>query len=293
MNLPKKLTNEKILHIIISVVVLFSGVVTLYPFWYIFVASLSDPYQVAKEGGLMIWFKGFDIGAYKAVFAYNSIWVAYKNTLIYLVVGVVVNVTLTVCAAYPLSRKGLKGRNFIMKIIVFTMFFSGGLIPFYLVVNNLGLVDTRGSQIIPYAINVFNFIILRTAFMAIPDTIEEAAVIDGASHFQIMYRIVLPLAKSTIMVIGLYYAVELWNTYYRALLFLRDSNKLPLQILLRKILLQNDTQNMQADMSVASNHLGLTIKYSTIMISTLPIICVYPFIQKYFVKGVMIGSIKG
>jgi putative aldouronate transport system permease protein len=266
-------------------------VTTLYPFWYIFVASFSDPYAVVRKGGLMLWFKEPGIYAYKEVFRYRLLWTAYKNTIIYLSLGLAVSMTLTVFAAYALSRTGLKGTGVIMKIIVFTMFFGGGMIPTYLVVDSLGMIDSIWSQVIPNAINTFNLIVLRTAFKAIPDSIEEAASIDGAQPPQIMFRIIIPLAMPAIMVIGLYYAVELWNTYFRALLYLKNQSKYPLQMALRQILIQGDAA--QKDMGFVDTNIQETVKYATIMVSTIPILMVYPFIQKYFVKGVMIGSIKG
>lgn len=266
-------------------------VVTLYPFWYILVASFSDAYEVIKKGGLMLLIRKPNLYAYREVFRYKLLWTAYKNTIIYLTVGLCINMTLTIFAAYALSRKALKGRGLIMKFIVFTMFFTGGMVPTYLVVDGLGMVNTLWSQVVPHAINTFYLIVLRTAFMAIPDSLEEAASIDGAQPPQIMFRIIIPLALPGIMVIGLYYAVELWNTYFRALLYLKDADRYPLQMALRQILIQGDAA--QKDMSFVDTNIQETVKYATIMVSTVPILMVYPFIQKYFVRGVMIGSIKG
>ena len=184
---------------------------------------------------------------------------------------------MTTLAAYGLSRKELKGR--------------GGLIPTYIVVDTLKMTNTLWSQFIPFAINTYNLIILRTSFQTIPDSIEEAAKIDGASPAQIMVRIVIPLALPSIMVIGLYYAVEIWNSYFRALIYLRSAEKYPLQLILRQILIANTMG--QSDQAFVSTNIGLTVKYATIIVSTVPILMVYPFIQRYFVQGVMIGSIKG
>lgn len=276
---------------IIVVIMLFVALVTLYPFWYIMVASFSDPNEVIKHGGLMLWFNGFDLYSYKQVFQHRLFLNSYRNTLVYLVFGLIVNMSLTTLGAYAFSRKKVMGRDLMMKIIVFTMFFSGGLIPTYMVVNGLKMTDTMWSQFVPYAVNTFNLIIMRTAFQAIPDSFEEAATIDGATAFQVMTRIIIPLALPSIMVIGLYYTEEIWNSYFRALIYIRSDSKYPLQVVLRQVLISNSTS--QQDQSFVNTNIGLTVKYATIMVSTVPVLMVYPFIQKYFVQGVMIGSIKG
>ncbi|MBP8989277.1 MAG: carbohydrate ABC transporter permease [Clostridia bacterium] len=283
--------GEFILHIINVIFMCFVVVVTLYPFWYIFVASFSDPAEVVRTSGLMLWFKGFDLYAYKEVLRHRLFWISYRNTLVYLVCGLIVNMTMTTLGAYALSRKNIKATGYIMKLIVFTMFFSGGMIPTYIVVDSLKMTDTMWSQFVPYAINTFNLIILRTAFQSIPGSIEEAAIIDGASAAQVMYRIVLPLALPSIMVIGLYYTEEIWNSYFRGLIYIRTDTKYPLQLILRQVLLSNVMG--QQDQSFVDTNIGQTVKYATIVVSTLPVLMVYPFIQKYFVQGVMIGSIKG
>ena len=287
----RKSMGEATITLFITIFMIFTSIITLYPFWYIFVASFSDPHEVVRTSGLMIWFKGLDFYAYKEVFNHRLFIRSYWNTLVYLAGGVFTNMLMTTLAAYGLSRKELKGKAIIMKIIVFTMFFGGGLIPTYIIVDNLKMTDTLWSQFVPFAINTYNLIILRTAFQTIPDSIEEAAKIDGASPAQVMVKIVLPLSLPSIMVIGLYYAVEIWNSYFRALLYLRSAEKYPLQLILRQVLLSNVMG--QSDQSFVSTNIGLTVKYATIIVSTLPILMVYPFIQKYFVKGVMIGSIKG
>lgn len=283
--------GELLLKAVIVVLMLMVSVVTLYPFWFILVASFSDPDEVIRTSGLMLWLKGFDLYSYKEVFSHRLFLRSYGNTLVYLSCGVVVNMAMTVLAAYGFSRKGFVGRGVLMKIVVFTMFFGGGLIPTYIVVNALKMTDTLWSQFVPYAINTYNMIILRTAFQSIPDSIEEAAIIDGASSLQIMLRIILPLALPSIMVIGLYYSEEIWNSYFRALIYIRSDTKYPLQLILRQILLSNTMG--QNDQAFVSTNIGLTVKYATIIVSTLPMLMIYPFIQRFFVKGVMIGSIKG
>lgn len=283
--------GELVIKGIIVVIMLFVATVTLYPFWYIMVASFSDPLEVIRSGGLMLWFKGFDLYAYRQVFEHRLFLNSYRNTLVYLTFGLLVNMSLTTLGAYAFSRKKVKGRDLMMKIIVFTMFFSGGLIPTYLVVDGLKMTNTMWSQFVPYAVNTFNLIIMRTAFQAIPDSFEEAATIDGASAFQVMIRIIMPLALPSIMVIGLYYTEEIWNAYFRGLIYIRSDTKYSLQMVLRQILVSNSTT--QQDQSFVNTNIGVTIKYATIMVSTVPVLMVYPFIQKYFVQGVMIGSIKG
>ena len=287
----KSSPGEVVIKVVIVFVMVFVTVITLYPFWYIMIASFSDPKEVIRSGGLMLWFKGFGFYAYREVFRHRLFLLSYRNTLVYLASGLVVNMTMTTLAAYALSRRRIRGRNLVMKLIVFTMFFSGGLIPTYIIVDNLGMTDTLWSQFIPFAINTFNLIILRTAFQSVPDSIEEAAIIDGATAFQVMSRIIIPLALPSIMVIGLYYTEEIWNSYFRALIYIRTDTKYPLQLILRQILLSNTMG--QQDQSFVNTNIGLTVKYATIMVSTVPVLMVYPFIQKYFVQGVMIGSIKG
>lgn len=291
-NLNYKLSiGERSFHFLCTLLMIVIVILTLYPFWYIFVASLSDPFLVAKTRGIMIWFKGFDLSSYISVFHHKLIWTSYANTIFYVVAGTAVNLVLTTFGAYSLSRRHLKGRVIIMKFLVFTMFFSGGLIPTYLIVAQCGMLNSRWALIIPNAISMYNLIIMRTAFQSVPVGIEEAAIIDGASHFKIMMKIIIPLSIPVLMVIALFYSVGHWNSFFSALIYLRDSKKYPLQLILRELLISNDTSRVQEG-SVSTEQVGLTIKYATIMVATLPIICVYPFIQKYFIQGVMIGSIK-
>jgi putative aldouronate transport system permease protein len=254
------------------------------------VASFSDPMEVVRTSGIMIWFKGFDLYSYKEVFTHRLFLNSYKNTLIYLALGVTLNMIMTILGAYALSRRRIAGVGIIMKIIVFTMFFSGGLIPTYIVVDTLKMTNTIWSQFVPYAINTFSLIILRTGFSGVPDSIEEAGVIDGASPFRVMTAIVVPLSLPTIAVIGLFYSEEIWNSYFRAMIYIRSDSLFPLQLILRQILISN--VKGQSDQAFVSTNIGLTVKYATIIVSTVPILLIYPFIQRFFVKGVMIGSIK-
>ena len=286
-------TGDIIIHLVISVIMVFVVVVTLYPFYYIAIASISDAFELSKKIGIMLLPQGLNLAAYNEVFKYALIWTAYGNTIIYVVCGTAINLALTVTAAFALSRRGLKGSSLIMKLIVFTMFFNGGMVPTYVVVDSLGMVNTRWAMLIPLAINAYNFIILRTAFSAVPVEMEEAVTIDGGNYLHVFRHVIIPLALPSIMVIGLYYAVGHWNTYFSALLYLRSNRLYPLQIVLRNILIQSGGDQMAGDSTFASQYLAQTVKYAVIMVATIPIIMVYPFIQKYFVKGIMIGSIKG
>ncbi|KKI89479.1 sugar ABC transporter permease [Bacillus sp. SA1-12] len=269
------------------------SIVTLYPLVYVLFASLSDPAYVAQLRGIMLAPKGFTLDAYKMVFTNPMISTAYLNTLFYVIVGTTVNIFLTSLGAYALSRKNVMWKNVIMFLIVFTMFFEGGIIPLYLLVNEIGMLDSRWALILPTAVSAFNLIIMRTAFQAIPESLEESARIDGANDFTILFKIVLPLSMPVVAVMLLFYGVYHWNSWFHAMIFIQDRELFPLQLILREILIANDTSNMMTGVGSAdAMPIGETIKYATIIIATVPILLLYPFLQKYFVKGVMIGGIK-
>ena len=244
-----------------------------------------------------IWLlpKGLTLEPYRLVFENESIWRGYYNTIIYTAIGTLINIIMTVLAAYPLSRKDLPGYQFIMIIIVFTMFFNGGLIPLYLLVRDLGMANTMWALIIPSAISTYNLIIMRTFFHStIPNAIQESAFMDGCSNTRLLLNIVLPLSKPILAVMVLFYAVAHWNAYFAALIYLRDRELYPLQLILREILIQNQTNEITIEAGIAEKLLiGESMKYAVIIVSSIPVLVLYPFIQKYFVKGVMIGSIKG
>lgn len=269
-------------------------VVTLYPLLYVAFASFSEADRLIVHKGLLAGPLGFNLEAYRSVFENPGIATGYRNTLFILVAGVSVNLLMTALGAYVLSRRNVLWNKLFLFVIVFTMFFNGGLIPLYLIVKNVGLVDTLWSTIIPFSINTFNLIIMRTAFQAIPESLEESAKIDGADHFTILFKIVLPLSMPVIAVMILYYAVEKWNGWFYASVFIQNRDLFPLQLTLREILIANSTDNMSQGADAADRfQIGETIKYATIMVATVPILCVYPFVQKYFVKGVMVGALKG
>lgn len=270
-------------------------VITLYPLLYVVFASMSDSNELMKHSGLLLKPVGFSWAAYKAVFKNPNILQGYKNTIIVLISSVTVSMFLTCLAAYVLSRKNVLFNGVITFIIMFTMFFSGGMIPTYLLVNNLGLTNTYWALILPTAISTYNMIIMRTGFAAIPESLEESAKIDGASHFTILFKIVIPLAKPTMAVIVLYYAVACWNSWFNAMIYLQKRRDLqPLQLILRGILIENDTSNMQdGNVGQDTESIAESIKYAVIVVATLPILAIYPFLQKYFIKGIMIGAVKG
>lgn len=269
--------------------------ITFYPLLYIVFASLSDPTQLAQHRGLLSTPLGFSIDAYVRVFANPNILTGYRNTIFYVGTGTAIDVTLTTLGAFVLSRRNVLWKEPILFLIIFTMFFSGGLIPTYLLVSrSLGWVNSPLALLIPGAIQTYNLIIMRTAFQEVPYELEEAAKIDGANDFQVLVQIYLPLVKPVLAVMVLFYAVGHWNSFFPALIYLRDRNLYPLQLFLREILIQNQTDSMTTTAATGDVQMvAETVKYATIVVVTLPILIVYPFLQRYFVKGVLIGGIKG
>lgn len=294
----KFLRSDRVFDIVNVLFMVVMLIIFVWPLWFVVIASVSDPNEI-WNGNVLLFPKGFTMIAYEALADYSMIWTGYRNTIIYTVVGTLVNLVMTVCAAYPLSRKDFMPRNFFMVMFMITMYFGGGLIPTYLVVSNLNLINTPWAMIIPGACSIYNVIIMRTYFInSIPHSLQEAAELDGANAFQFLMKVVLPLSKPIIAVVALYYAVGHWNDFYTALLYINDQDLLPLQSFLRDILMSNkmslnNMQGLDAAAAEAKMQLSQTLKYSVIIISTVPVLCVYPFIQKYFVKGIMIGSVKG
>lgn len=279
-----------------TVFMFFMVIITLYPLLYVLFASFSDSAALTRlGGGILLHPLNFTTDAYVKAFKNPSIVSGYMNTLFILVFGVIISLALSSVGAYFLSRKDVFFLKPITILIIFTMWFSGGLIPFYLVVKEANLTGSLWSLIIPTAINTYNMIILRTAFASVPTSLEESAFIDGAGHFTILFKIMIPLSKASLAVIALYYGVGYWNGWFNASIFLQGSaEKWPLQLVLRQILIANDTASMTQGVADGDKEMiGESIKYAVIVIATLPILCVYPFIQKYFVKGVMIGAVKG
>ncbi|NOU73072.1 ABC transporter permease subunit [Paenibacillus sp. LMG 31458] len=284
--------SEKVFDAVNIMVMLVLVVVTLYPLVYVGLASISDASSLIAHKGLLLKSYGFHIDAYKQVLSNRSILTGYSNTFIIIVLGVFINLLLTSLGAYVLSRKNVLWNRVFIFIILFTMFFQGGLIPLYLVIKGVGLYNSLLALVLPFAVNTFNLIIMRTSFSAIPDSLEESAKIDGANHFVILFRIIMPLSMPVIAVMIMFYAVEKWNGWFYASIFLKDRDLFPLQLVLREILLANSTESMTSG-SDQGFQLAETIKYATIMVATLPILFFYPIVSKYFVKGVMVGALKG
>ncbi|MCR8636444.1 MULTISPECIES: carbohydrate ABC transporter permease [Paenibacillus] len=270
-------------------------IATLYPFLHVAFASISSPSELAGHSGLLLFPRGFQWEAYKLVLSNNLILTGYKNTLIYVVVGTTLNIIVTSLMAYALSRRGVMLRNHVMMFVVFTMFFSGGLIPTYLMIKGLGLLNTMGAIVLPGLISTMNLIIMRTYFQSIPESLEESAKLDGAGDWVILLKIIIPLSMPVISVMILYYGVGHWNAWFNASIYLNKSELFPLQLVLRNILIGNSTDDMMVSLGVdqKGQDMSEVIKYTTIMVATIPVLLVYPFLQKYFAKGVMIGAIKG
>lgn len=268
--------------------------VCLYPVLYAIMASFSNADQLMAYRGFLCMPLSPNLESYKAILKNKMIFSGYANTLFVVVVATILNIIMTAIGAYFLSRKDLMLKKFIMIYIMITMYFSGGIIPLYLTVKNLGLYNSLWSLILPVAMNTFNLVIMRTSFEAVPDSLVEAALIDGANHITIMFKIILPLTKATIAVMVLYYGVAHWNSWFQAMMYLQDRNKFPLQLILQEILIQNDTNAMTQGGNITDViNISKTIKYAVIVVSTVPILIVYPFLQKYFAKGTMVGAVKG
>jgi putative aldouronate transport system permease protein len=270
-------------------------VVTLYPFLYVLSMSISRPEAVAAKE-VFLWPVGFSTLAYERIFQNQTIWRSFYNSVWYTVVATLGNLIFTVLGAYPLARPRFFARKFFMAIFVFTMFFWGGLVPFFVVVNKLGLYNTRWALVVPYLVETWNLVICRTFFQTLPEELYESAKIDGASELRILWRIAVPLSKQVIAVLALFYGISNWNGWFAAVLFLADAKLHPVQVYLRNVLIAgNSAEAMQtwAQMGRAAMLSTLQLKYALIIVASVPIIMVYPFVQRYFEKGVLLGSLKG
>ncbi|MDF2717517.1 MAG: sugar transporter permease [Paenibacillus sp.] len=268
-------------------------IVTMYPFVYMIAVSFSDSVSVMK-GNVFVWPKGFNTDMYRIVLNDPRIWSGYRNTLLYTSAGTAVSLVFTSMAAYALSKKKMLFHKPITVMIVITMFFSGGMIPTFLVVKSLGLVDTIWAMIVPGAISAWYLIMMRTFFAGLPQELEEAGKMDGLNDIGLFIRIALPLSKAVLATIGLFYAVGIWNNFYTPLLYLRNPDLVPLQVILRNLVLAGQT-NMDGSFTLGKDQkiVEESLKYATILVGTLPILVAYPFLQKYFIKGVTVGSLKG
>lgn len=290
--------GDKVFGVINAIFIVFITIITLYPLIYVCSASISSPASVTS-GRMWLWPTDITFEGYKRILKNSEIWMGYVNTIFYTVVNVAISLAVTLPAAYALTVKSLPGRKFIVFVFSVTMFFSGGMIPLYVVCRNLGLVNTLWAVILPSATSMWYIILTRTFFQStIPHELEEASEIDGCSVFATFLRIVLPLSAPIIAVMALYFGVGRWNSYFGEMIFLRDRSKFPLQLFLREILIvatfnQENASNADAITMAEQLRIASIIKYATMIVATLPVIAAYPFIQRYFVKGVMIGSIKG
>lgn len=290
----KDSVGDKLFLISIYVILSLLLVVVLYPLIYIFSSSFSSPSAVTS-GRVWLWPVDFSLKGYASLIENPKIVTGYANSLFYTAAGTIISVALTIMIAYPLSRKTLFGRNMLMMLITFTLLFSGGLIPTYLVVKQMGLIDTRWALLIPNAILVWQVIIARTFFQSsIPDELIDSSEIDGCSDLRFMWSVVVPLSKPIIAVLFLMYAVGQWNSYFDALIYLKTANLFPLQLILRSIIILNNSSNAtDALKQVERQQLAELLKYSLIVVATLPVLIIYPFVQRYFVQGMLVGSVKG
>lgn len=267
--------------------------VIAYPVYFVLIASISNPSMVST-GQVILWPREMNFYGYEKVFQNTKMWTGYLNTILYSVAGTILNLLVTLPAAYALSRKEFAAQRILNLFFVFTMFFSGGLVATYLVIKEVGMINSRWVFLIPFCVNVYNLIIARSFFeSSLPEELREAAVLDGCSHFQYFLKVVLPLSKAVISVVALYYLVAHWNDFFTGLLYIHKDHLLPLQNVLRSILLISQTGGNGGAGATLQQSYADQIKYAIIIVSTLPVIVIYPFVQKYFEKGVMIGAIKG
>ena len=291
----KRVSPSRAVFLVVAVLFLLAiALVCFLPIWHVIMASISNPTQVNVSKGLILSPLGnVDVTAYKMLLSYQSLWSGYRNTIFYIILSCVITGVLTIIAGFVFSRNRFFYRNTFMLIISFTMLFNGGMIPTYMVIRNIGMVDTIWALVVPGALSVFNIILMRTSMQEISDSLEEAARLDGANDFVIMFKIVLPLCKATFAVIMLFTIVMKWNDYMSALLYLPTKTELySLQMELRKILFQSTKEITAASDVSSSTVYARNVEYGAIVISTLPILCVYPFVQKYFVTGMTIGAVK-
>lgn len=294
MRKKKTLSRDKVVNIIFYIIAVIMILLVIYPLWFVLIASFSNPADVAN-GEVWIWPKKLDLSGYRELFKQRQLWMSYRNTIVYTLVGTFVALAVNIPAGYAMSRKDLVGKKWINIFYLIPMFVSGGLIPTYFVVRGFGLLNTFWVMVLPFSVSTYNIIVARTFFKSsLPETLWEAAQIDGCGTFRYFIRFVLPLSKAVLAVIGLWTAVGLWNSWFNALIYVQNENLQPLQLLLRRILIANQSLLGAATGTMAQElrQLSDMMKYASIVISTLPIMCLYPFLQKYFNQGVMIGAVK-
>lgn len=292
---PKQIESagERAFNIITCILGVIISLVALYPIYYVFIASVSKPLLV-ENGTVMLWPAGFSLASYKEAVTKDGIWLAYANTIFYTVVGVLVNMAFTTTMAYALSKKRLALRKFFTLFTVFTMWFSAGMIPQYMAFRDFGLLDTRTAIIVGFAVNTYNLIIMKSFFEQLPESLEEAAFMDGANNLTIFWRIYMPLAKPALATVGMFYAVNRWNSYFWAMNLLTDDNKMPLQVVLKKMIVDRVSNETDAAIVTAQSMFSpTTVIYAIIIIAIVPMFLVYPYIQKFFKRGTVLGAVKG
>ena len=276
-----------------SIVMLFIVLITLYPFWYCLVSSFS---RIDTGSGFLLWPNGYTVGAYRILYNNRTVWSAYRNTMIRTVLGTALALIFTALTAYPLSKKELPFRGFFTNYIIFTMLFSGGIIPSYLLIKNLGIMNTVWALVLPNLVGAYNVFIMRNFFRSIPESLEESAMLDGAGWFTLLWRIIIPVSKPVFATVALWILVWHWNSYFDAMVYIQDTDKTVLQVILRRISVERNSMDVNALLSrlgQADRFPNLALECAMIIVAVLPMIAIYPFVQKYFVKGIMIGSIKG
>lgn len=289
----RKTPKDKMFDLLLNTIMVLILIITLYPLYFVVIASISNP-DLTYAGKVILLPKDITLAGFEILLDDGRIWRRYANTAIYTIVGTIVNLIITLPASYALSRKSFKARRYINLFIIFTMFFSGGLIPTYLLVKNLQLIDSMWAIILVSAVSVWNLIIARTYFSTnIPDELEESALLDGCSHIKFFIFIALPLSKVIVAVLALFYGINHWNAYFNALIYLNTPEKFPLQLFLREILIQQESMAMDPSLCADMRYTSNLIKYTMIIVTIGPVLMIYPFLQKFFVKGVMIGAIKG
>ncbi|SHO53243.1 carbohydrate ABC transporter permease [Anaerocolumna xylanovorans] len=293
--LMKLSKGDRIFQICNGLIMLILCIVIVYPLYYVVIASVTDPVIVNSGKPLLYPVKVY-LKGYITTLNYMPLWTAYKNTILYTVAGTIVALIATVPAGYALSRKDLAGRRGLIFLFTFTMFFNGGIIPLYLTIRNLGIYNTIWAMVLPVAVSAYNLIVCRSFFSSgLPDELLEAAKMDGCSDFGFFFRIAIPLSKTIIAVMCLFYATAMWNQFFNALMYLQDDSKMPLQVVLRNLVLMNQANQMgsSGDAMVTKQKLAEQLKYCIVVVSAAPLLMAYPFLQKYFAKGVTIGAVKG
>ena len=290
----KESVGDHVFNILNTILMILISVVIVYPLWYVILASITDP-AIVNSGKFLLLPQGFYVAGYQESFDYPQIWAGYKNSIIYTVVGVIVALVATIPGAYALSRRDMAGRKGIMFLFTFTMFFNGGMIPLFLTVQNVKIYNTMWAIVLPIGVSVYNLIVCRSFFEAnLPIELLEASKLDGCSDFGFFFKIAIPLSSTIIAVMVLFYATGLWNIYFNAIMFLRDEDKMPLQVVLRNLILSNQLmQGASGAELVEKQKLVDQLKYVIVTLAAFPLVIVYPFVQKYFAKGVMVGAVKG